>query len=775
LPHPVQQPDFDPFADGASLLKAISDGSPDVIFAKDREGRMRFANPATLQLIGKSADEVLGHTDVEFLDDKPAARRVMENDRIVMESGVASEVEEVVPRPDGTARIWLSQKRPYRDANGRTVGLLGISRDITEQMGAEEARARLAAIVESSHDAILSKDLSGTIRSWNGGAERLLGYSRDEIVGRPIQTILPPDRLAEEEDILRRLDAGERIDDLETVRVARDGRRMDVAISVSPVRDATGRMAGASTIMRDIAERKRAEQRLQASESRYRALFENMTEGFALGEAIVDERGVPHDFRFIEVNEAFERQSGLGREVVGRPLREVLPNLEPHWVERYCGVALTGEPVRFSDFNRDTNRYYEVFSYSPSAGQFAIVFRDVTEDKRASEERERLFEQAEEANRLKDDFLATLSHELRTPLTAILGWARLLEEGGLPEAKLRQAYATIARNAEAQRQLLTDVLDVSHMISGNMRLEVREVDALDVVNHAAASIQPAVDAKALHLEIACETSRARLVADPDRLQQITWNLLSNAVKFTPPGGRITVTVRRHADTLDIVVSDTGIGIPPAFVPKLFARFAQADSSPSRRFGGLGLGLSIVRHLVELHGGSVSARSDGEGKGATITVSLPARSSARRHDAAPALHHVRPVDGHGGATLPGLHVLVVDDLEDARTMIATVLERAGARVVLASGAEEALARLPHVRPHLVLADIGMPGMDGYEFVRRLRALPPEDGGRTPVVALTAFGTEADRARALAAGFDDHVPKPVLPDELLTVTARASGRG
>jgi signal transduction histidine kinase len=381
----------------------------------------------------------------------------------------------------------------------------------------------------------------------------------------------------------------------------------------------------------------------------------------------------------------------------------------------------------------------------------------------------------ERANRVKDEFLATLSHELRTPLNAVLGWSQLLLGPDLPADAQRKALESINRNARSQAALISDILDVSRIITGKLRLDVHQVDLGNVVRAACEALQPAADAKGITVRTAIEGQPA-LVGDPDRLQQVVWNLLSNAVKFSDRGGRVDVDVRRVNSHVEITVKDDGQGIAPEFLPRVFERFLQADSSSTRTQTGLGLGLAIVRHLVELHGGTVAAESAGPGRGATFKATLPVRAVVEPLGAG---EHVAADRMAGGPPVPmgclaGLHVVTVDDQEDARLLIRTVLERYGARVTLCSSADEALVAVPATRPDLLLADIGMPGMDGYELLRRLRALPDAHARRMPAIALTAYGGERDRAKSRGAGYCQHLAKPILPEALVAAVAGAAGR-
>ena len=385
---------------------------------------------------------------------------------------------------------------------------------------------------------------------------------------------------------------------------------------------------------------------------------------------------------------------------------------------------------------------------------------------------------AEKATQAMDDFLATVSHELRTPLNAMLGWTRLLRSDSLPESKRSQALETIERNANAQAQLIEDLLDVSRIISGQMRLDVVPVDLVSVIESALEVVRPAAAAKEVRLIPILDPSASHATGDSARLQQIVWNLLANAVKFTPKQGKVEIRLSRIASSVEITVTDTGQGIAPEFIGHVFDRFRQADSAISRVHGGLGLGLAIVKSLVELHGGSIRAESAGTGLGASFSVTLPP-SLLRPHR----IEHLLKEHPLPESSLPfecapelrGLRILVVDDEEDARELLAAILLRCGVDVVAAGSAAEALAAIKNRVPDVVISDLGMPEADGYSLVRDIRAMPAESGGRVPVVALTAYARAEDRTRALRAGFNMHVPKPVEPSELLAVISSVARRG
>lgn len=403
--------------------------------------------------------------------------------------------------------------------------------------------------------------------------------------------------------------------------------------------------------------------------------------------------------------------------------------------------------------------------------------RYISELQRSEEAREQLLVRAERAradaeaaNRIKDEFLATLSHELRTPLTSLLGWSSVLRESRRDEKVLAQGLEAIDRNAHVQAQLIDDLLDVSRIVSGKLNLDVRPLDMCSVTRAAIAVVQPAADAKGITLDLWAQPGLGAISADSARLQQIVWNLLSNAVKFTPHDGKIHVRVERDGANACVTVSDTGQGIDAEFLPRVFDRFRQADSSTTRNFGGLGLGLAIVRHLVELHGGTVSAESEGTGHGATFSASFPLLT-----DRGPiAVMHSGEVHASEFRSLDGLRVLLVDDERETREIISTVVERTGAEVKSCTSAREALAELVDWRPDVILSDIAMPDEDGYSFINRVRSLSQEQGGNTPAAALTAYAREEDRKLALAAGYQMHIAKPIGAGQLVMMIAKLAGR-
>jgi PAS domain S-box-containing protein len=499
------------------------------------------------------------------------------------------------------------------------------------------SRARLAAIVASSDDVIVSKTLDGIITSWNPAAERTFGWTAAEAIGRHITLIVPDDRRAEENDVLARIRRGERVDHFETVRRTKDGRFLDMSITVSPVKDGSGRIVGASKVARDITERRRLE------------------------------------------------------------------------------------------------------------AQYSLLLTSEQEARR----------QAEALNNAKDELIATVSHELRTPLNAILGWARMLQSGDLDEAGRARAVNAIVRNAAAQTRIVDDLLDLSRITTGRLRLDFERMDLNATIEAALETIRPAARAKDLTLVVTLDRTLEAIRGAPDRLQQVAWNLLMNSVKFTPPGGRVEIASRRRSDAVALVVTDTGQGIAADILPHVFEPFRQEDSSSTRAQGGLGLGLALVRRLVELHGGTVMAESEGKDRGATFTVTLPLRSL--------------PGVAAGDHSLDGVRVLVVDDDPDFLDLSAMILRRAGAQVRATSSAARAYDVIDSWLPNVVLTDLAMPGEDGFMLASAARAIFSARRAPVSMVAVTAYGTPENRARAARAGFDLYLTKPIDPDDLAAEVA------
>jgi PAS domain S-box-containing protein len=526
--------------------------------------------------------------------------------------------------------------------------------------------------------------------------------------------------------------------------------------------------------------------RLRQEAARSRMEIEAAQERAAILERVSDAfYGLDRQWRFTYVNRRCEEYLGKTREeLLGKVLWEVFPMVVGSLFEEQYERAVSEQvTVHFEVLSPFSNQWQEVHAY-PSADGLSVNFRDITERKELEERREALLEseraaraEAERIGRLKDEFLATLSHELRTPLNAILGWSQLLRKKTLGPAEFRKGLDTIERNSRAQAQIIEDLLDMSRIISGKLQLNVKNVNLRSVIEAAIESLLPTVQAKDIRLQTVFDVLPASIIGDPGRLQQVVWNLLSNAIKFTPKGGRVRVSLEKVNSQVELMVSDTGQGIKSEFLPYVFDRFRQADSSTTRKFGGLGLGLSIVKQLVELHGGSVQATSAGEGQGATFIVMLPLalkESESDEQAVEQSFDDEHTTTQRIQKNLEYTKVLVVDDEVDAQELLKRVLEECGANVLTASSADEALELVQRYKPNVVVSDIGMPGKDGYDFIRTLRALPSDMGGNIPAAAVTAFARFEDRIRALRCGYQTHVAKPIEPAELIAVVASLAGR-
>ncbi|HKX31506.1 MAG TPA: response regulator [Blastocatellia bacterium] len=464
---------------------------------------------------------------------------------------------------------------------------------------------------------------------------------------------------------------------------------------------------------------------------------------------------------------------------------------------RICGWLYLADKIDHEEFNEaderlavtltsqaavayENARLYAQMENHTSALEQEIAERKLMEKARAellvSEQAAR--KQAETANRLKDEFLATVSHELRTPLNAMLGWVSIIRKGNLEEERKHQALETIERNARLQKRLIDDLLDVSRIITGKLRLDTRLIDLVMIIEGAVESVRPAAEAKAVSLQTELEVLNCPFQGDSSRLQQVIWNLISNAVKFTPTGGQVKVRLRQCNEQVEIIVSDTGAGIAPEFLPYVFDRFRQADGSSTRKHGGLGLGLAIVRHLVEMHGGTVEAESAGKNQGATFTIRIPLIGAQPNPTGLSILPPIRDEIALSESTpkLTGLRVLVVDDHPEARDLLAVILNLSEAEVQTAGSVSEALDRLTIWQPEVLISDIAMPNGDGYELIQRLRQREQAEGVRAamPAIALTAYAGAEDRIRALSAGFQLYLPKPVEADELIMSVASLTGK-
>jgi PAS domain S-box-containing protein len=712
---------------------------------------------------------------------------------------------------DGRELI-VESRHQLIDIAGRTI-VLETNRDVTERRRAEAARGQLAALVESSDDAIVGKDLSGIVSSWNHAAERMFGYAASEAIGQSIRLIIPDTRLAEEDEVLARIGRGEMIQHFETVRRRKDGSEIPVSLTVSPIHDSRGAVIGASKIARDISEQKRASQRaaflaevgaVLAGSLDYATTLKavaNLAVPAIADWCAVDILTEERKLERLAVAHVDPAKIDLARTIRSRyedpgspysvacVVRTGSPAMVKEVSDEMIETAARGDEERLALVRALGLRSYIIVPLTArgrTLGALTLVtaesrrfytdddFRfaqDVAFRAALAVDNARAYNDAQAANRLKDEFLATLSHELRTPLNAILGYSRMLHSGMLTVDKHARALRTVERNATSLTQIVEDILDVSRIISGKIRLNVQPVDLPAAMSAAVETVMPAAEAKQIRVQTILDPRAAPISGDPNRIQQIIWNLVSNAVKFTPKQGVVQVRLERVNSHVEIVVSDTGTGITPDFLPHIFERFRQADSGTRREHAGIGLGLAIARHLVELHGGTIHAASDGRDKGSTFRVRLPVMI----------VHHEEPLERRVHPTtdvprvatqlpdLAGLSVLAVDDDADARTLVSEALESRGARVIAVDSAEEAFHTLETARPDLVLADIGMAQSDGYDLIKRIRQSNDAAVREVPAAALTAYARAEDRMKVLQAGFQMHLAKPVDPAELIVAVA------
>jgi PAS domain S-box-containing protein len=591
--------------------------------------------------------------------------------------------------------------------------------------------------------------------------------------GRPVAPDQLPLQVAAREGI--------DVENTELTFVFSDGSAKHVLGNAAPLRRADGTVRGAVAAFIDISEWKRSEQARRQGEEQFRQLAECIPQLCWMAHSD------GHVFWFNQrwyqyTGMTPEATTGWGWQAVHKP--DVLPGVVERWTRSHVDGGQWEEifPLRGKDgeYRRFLTRAVPLHDESGTIVRWFGTSTDIEEQKRAEGEIERLLHEtetarsdAEAANRMKDEFLAVLSHELRTPLNAIVGWAKLLLSREAGPDDLHEGLEAIHRNANVQAQLVDDLLDVSRIISGKLRLDVQRVSLVEVIEAAVAAVAHAAEAKGIRIEKILDSHAGSVSGDPARLQQIVWNLLSNAVKFTPKGGKVQVLLERVNSHVEVSVIDTGQGIRPDFLAHVFERFRQADSSTTRQFGGLGLGLAIVKQLVEMHGGAVRARSPGEGQGSTFVVNLPIKVvHDEPEDAVPNETTADSGRVDDPKALAGLRILVVDDEADARNLVRRVLEERGAEVLAASSAREAIEFLKTFQPNMLVSDVGMPTEDGYDLLRQVRIR--FSAAELPAAALTAFARSDDRKRALLAGFQTHVAKPVDPSELVAVVASLTGR-
>jgi PAS domain S-box-containing protein len=796
-------------------LAKVVESSDDAIVSKDLNSTIVSWNRAAERMFGYTAEEAIGRSILMII---PKERQGEEDEVLatIRAGRAVTHYETVRQHKDGTLiPISLTVSPVYDDA-GVVIGASKIARDISDRKRADDALRRLAAVVTSSDDAIVSKTLEGIITSWNPAAERMFGYTEAEAIGRSIRMLIPDDRQSEEDAVLAKIRAGEVIDHYETIRRRKDGSLFSISLTVSPLRDHEGRVVGASKIARDITE----QVRLRSEAAKDAASTLKLGSVGALVASSLDREGIVQKVTdtatelteaefgafFYNVRDSESGNAYMLYTLSGAP-REAFASFPQPRATAIFAPTFHGEGVvRLDDvttdprFGKNAPYYGMPPGHLPVRSYLAVPVTGVSGEvlgglffghsrtgmfterherfalgiaawAAVALENSRLYVEAQTANRLKDEFLAVLSHELRTPLNAIVGYARLLRGGILSGEKAHRGLETLERNATALTQIVEDVLDVSRIVAGKIRLDVQPVGLPLIVDNAIATVQPAADAKQVRIQSIVDPNVGPVSGDPDRLQQVVWNLLTNAVKFTPKMGRVQVRLERVNSHVEIVVSDSGAGIHASFLPHVFERFRQAEAGTTRKAGGLGLGLAIVRHIVEMHGGTVHAASAGEGAGSTFTVRLPLmivqpeQLDARREH--PRTERREPLVRL--ADLRGVRVIAIDDEEDALTLLRTVLETAGAEVETLASPARVLEHLDQSNPHVLVIDLGMPEMDGFELISRIRASPDPRIRNLPAAALTAFARSEDRTKALEKGFEMHLAKPVDPGELVASVA------
>ncbi len=802
------------------LYRAIFESSSEPIVILDPQGFYLEQNAAHIALLGYSDEDLKNQTPAIHTGEKIFDEAVAE-----LSARGAYRGEVINTTKDGEPRYVELTAFVMRDEAGEPLCYVGIKHDITERKRVEEASRRSEAELTDFFDnaaiGLHWVGPDGIVQRVNQAELDLLGYTREEYVGQHIGEFHADRPVIE--DILTRLTAGEVLRDYDARMLCKDRSIKHVRINSSVYRE-DGKFVHTRCFTRDITERKRTESQLALQY----AVTQILSEAHNFSESVKKiletacqnldwevgafwkldrEKGVLRSVEichatsretpeFDRLTQALELEKGLG--LPGR----IWEAGQPVWIDNFAEdpklpraavaareglhgafgfpILLGGDILGVIEFfspevrEPDDELLHLVVGIGGQIGQFS-------ERKRAEEKLAALLESeraaradAEQANRLKDEFLATLSHELRTPLNAVIGWSRMLGSGRLDSDGSKHALEVVERNAWAQKQIIEDILDVSRVITGKLQLNLSPVDLVTVVDAALDAVRPAMEAKEIKIETLIDSSLRMISGDADRLQQVVWNILSNAAKFTPVGGKIEISVNQDAAQVQIQVKDSGPGIDPLFLPHVFERFRQADGSTTRMHGGLGLGLAIVRHLVELHGGTIAVDNREDHHGAMFTVRLPLPSGELRPET---LANAAGVFKEGRAEAPsleGLRILIIDDEPDALDLISVELAQHGAKVTGTSNAQDALKALGESEFDLMISDIGMPNTDGYELIRQIRAQEESKYQRIPAVALTAYARVQDRMRAIMAGFNTHVAKPVEANELITVVASLVGR-
>jgi PAS domain S-box-containing protein len=809
--------------DSEEKYRGLLENANDIVYSHDLQGKYLTINRAGEKITGYSREEILGGLNIaqvvapEHLElaREMIARKLRDPSPTVYELDIISK--------DGK-RLTLELSTRISRREGHPVAVEGIARDITERKRAEaelqKSKKQIEIILQGVAESITAQDATGRLVYANDAAAKTLGLpSAQDLMETPVQILLDRFEILDEtrkafppEQLPGRiaLREGKSAEATICYRSKETGEERWTAIKSTPVFDKDGQVQFAINIFQDITERRRTEQAqkflAEASEVINSSLDYTTTLASLAQKVVptladwcaVDVIEEDHSLKRLavahvdprKVEWAYELQkryppdmnASLGVPNVLRTGKsEIYPEIKD---EMLVAAARDDEHLQIMrDIGFTSAIIVPLIAHGRTLGAITFITAESKriygrEDLAVAEnlahraavaiDNARLYRSAQEANRLKDEFLATLSHELRTPLTAILGWSNLLRTGKIQNLNAASGLEAIERNARAQSKLIDDLLDVSRIITGKLRIESKQINPVSFIEAALESLRPAAEAKGVDVNLIPDSDICPVSGDPARLQQVIWNILSNALKFTPKGGRIQVRVGRADSQIEIAISDTGAGIKPEFLPHVFDRFRQADQSSTRHHGGLGLGLAIVRHLVELHGGTVHAESAGEGKGATFVVRLPVSDAHQEEDVfegvRPSVNEMPSVKLYQDR-LDDIKILLVDDEADTREMLKIALGQCGAETTEAGSAQEAIEILKEIKFDILISDIGMPGADGYELIKRVRTLSADKGGKLPAIALTAYARLEDRLRALRSGFQMHVPKPVELDELV----------
>ena len=759
------------------LFRLLAENVKDyAIFVIDPQGRVESWNPGAERLLGYREEEIIGHSAEVFFTKEDIAKGVPQREmQQAREEGRGSDDRWHV-RKD-SSRFWAGgMMTPLWDEGRNLRGFAKIMRDRTEWKQAEEARAsqtKEAERLRRLYDAALSNtpdlvyvfDLDHRFTYANAGLLATWGRTWDEAIGKTcLELGYEPCHAAMHDREIEQVVATKQPVRGEVPFTGTFGRRLYEYIFVPVIGD-NGEVEAVAGTTRDVTERRQAEEALRESEGRFRNLFDSMDEGFCVVEMLDDGAGRPADYRFLEANPTFERHTGF-KNAVGRTIRELVPDHDAHWFETYGAVAATGQPARFVNEAKAMGRWYDVYAYrlgGPDSRRVAILFTDITDRKRAEDDLRQMAADLSEADQRKDEFLATLAHELRNPLAPIRNSLQILKMPRVDAETAQRSRDMMERQVHHLVRLVDDLLDVSRVMRGKIELRRERVELATVVARAVEMAQPLIDAQGHELTVSLPPESLPLDADPVRLAQVVGNLLTNAAKYTETKGRIWLTAQREGAQAVLRVRDTGIGIAPDILPKVFDLFVQVDHAATKSQGGLGIGLTLVKNLVEMHHGTVKASSTGLGKGSEFVVRLPL--SALEHRGR--IESENGVEPQESLPLSGHRLLVVDDNVDAADSLAMLLRLQGHEVRVAHDGPATLEMVKGYRPEMLFLDIGMPGMDGYEVARRIRREPQLAG--VVLVALTGWGQEADRRRSSAAGFDHHLVKPVEPDAVQKVLA------